>query len=132
MDPRAIDRLTLHPVDATAQQRQHAERVAGQFEELFVRTLVQSLRESATVGGSSGMFGDGPGASTYADWFDQNVAEQLASARGIGVKRTLIAEFERWGQLSKADPAAAGAAATTAKARIAAATLAAGGFDGAP
>lgn len=79
--------------------RAAARQVACQFEQLLVRTLVGGLRETAKVGGEGSMFGDGPGADTYADWFDQNLAEQLSRSGHVGVADVLMREFERWRQL---------------------------------
>jgi Rod binding domain-containing protein len=80
--------------------RRHAAGVAEQFEELFVRTLVGSLRQTSSMGGSGGMFGDGPGASTYADWFDQNVAEQITKSSHVGIADQLMRDFERSGEIA--------------------------------
>jgi Rod binding domain-containing protein len=80
--------------------RQHAEKVAEQFEDIFVQTMVSSLRQSGTCGGEGGMFGSGPGADTYAQWFDQNLSEQLSKSTDIGIKSSLMQSFERSGELT--------------------------------
>jgi Rod binding domain-containing protein len=98
MDSLRLETLSLKPKSSDDSARQHAAGVADQFEAIFVRTMVQSLRQSATVGGEGGMFGSGPGADTYADWFDQNLADRLAKNGGIGIKEALMAEFERSGE----------------------------------
>ncbi|HEX5052301.1 MAG TPA: rod-binding protein [Planctomycetota bacterium] len=100
MDALAIETMTLHPVSPAQKERQRAEKVADQFESVFVRTLVSSLRQTATLG-SSGMFGDGPGADTYGDWFDQNLAEQIGKTSHIGIKQSLMTDFERAGAIEK-------------------------------
>ncbi|MBX3463708.1 MAG: rod-binding protein [Planctomycetes bacterium] len=99
MHPSALERLARpgHGDPAT-QARERAERVAVQFETVFVRTLVGSLRQTASVGGE-GMFGAGPGAGTYADWFDQNLAEQMVASSRIGIREQLLADLERNGEL---------------------------------
>lgn len=80
--------------------RQHAEKVAGQFEDIFVQSMISSLRQSGSIGGDGGgMFGDGPGADTYAQWFDQNLSEQLSKSSEIGIKHSLMKDFERSGEL---------------------------------
>lgn len=79
-------------------ERARAEQTASQFEQMFVRTLVGSLRQTATFG-EGGMFGSGPGAETYADWFDQNLAERLSATAEIGIRRQLIADLERHGEI---------------------------------
>ena len=85
MDPLALAKLSLKPQDPAQQARAEAEDVANQFEAVFVKTLVGALRSTASVGGEEGgMFGDGPGADTYAGWFDQNVATSSPRAAGSG------------------------------------------------
>jgi hypothetical protein len=66
MSQLRIETMSLNPTPAE-KERQHAEKVAGQFEDIFVRTMVSSLRQSSSIGGEGGgMFGSGPGADTYA------------------------------------------------------------------
>jgi len=111
MDALRLATAGAAPATEAQRNRARAERTAGQFEELFVRTMVQSLRSSSSLGGEEGgMFGSGPGADTYADWFDQNMSEQIARTSEIGIKRTLLADLERHGQIE-----AAATAATTAR-----------------
>ena len=99
----ALEKMSLRPGDRTQKERAHAEQVAQQFETMFVRTLVSSLRQTGSVGGEGGgMFGSGPGADTYADWFDQNLAEKVGAAGHLGIKETLLADFERNGELPRA------------------------------
>ena len=106
MDPRALDRLRLHPVDPAVAARQQAQQVAQQFEEVFVRSMVGTLRQSAQLGDDGGgMFGSGPGADTYGDWFDQHLAHQVSSTGKVGVATVLMREFERWHQIPPAPPA---------------------------
>lgn len=98
MDVSRLETLTVRRLDAAqreALERQEADRVATQFEALFVRNMVASLRQSSSMGGEGGMFGSGPGADTYADWFDDNLATQLGNSGGIGIKQALLAEFAR-------------------------------------
>jgi Rod binding domain-containing protein len=45
------------------------------------------------------MFGKGPGADTFADWFDQNLAEQIGRDSDIGIASSLLTDMERHGQL---------------------------------
>jgi len=95
-----LETMSLRPADRAHKDRQHAEQVADQFETIFVRTMVQSLRLSATYGGESGMFGTGTGSDTYAEWFDQNMAEHVAASSQIGIKRQLMADFAKSGELA--------------------------------
>ena len=102
MNPLALETMSMRPAaDPAAKERQRAEQVADQFEELFVRTMVGSLRQTSSIGGDGGgMFGDGPGADTYADWFDQNLAHQITKSSRIGIKQQLMADFERTGEVA--------------------------------
>ncbi len=98
MDVSRINRMTTGPQVDPARAR--AEKTAAQFEQIFVRSMVQTLRSSASIGGEGGgMFGDGPGADTFADWFDQNLSERISSTSKIGIKDKLLADLERHGQI---------------------------------
>lgn len=111
------------PASRATKQRQKALEVAQQFEEVFVRSLVSSMRESSSLGGEeSGMFGSGPGADTYSGWFDQHMSENLMSDGGIGVTDVLMREFERHKQIPAAPPP------STVPSHLPGATLH-GGFD---
>jgi len=104
MNPLRLETMSLRPVDAASKTRQHAEKVADQFETIFVRSMVQSMRLSATYGGESGMFGTGPGADTYSDWFDQNVAEHVCASSQVGITQQLMSDFERSGEIARLAP----------------------------
>lgn len=110
----------VHALTPADKQRQHAEQVAGQFEAVFVRTMVGSLRQTSSIGGDGGMFGAGPGADTYADWFDQNLADQIARTSHIGIREQLLTDFEHNGELAHRQKAVAAAAQKAADAVLAA------------
>jgi len=94
------------PAARATQQREKALEVAQQFEEVFVRSLISTMRQSSSLGGEeSGMFGSGPGSDTYSDWFDQHMSENLMRDGGIGVSDVLMREFERHKQIPAAPPA---------------------------
>lgn len=92
-------------LEAKSDPRQKAEQTAGQFEAILVRQLVGSLRQSSMIGEDGGLFGSGTGSDTYADWFDQHVADHIGSARQLGIKETILRDIERSGQIRAADPA---------------------------
>lgn len=123
-----LNAMKMHPVDATGKERAKALETASQFEQMFVRTLVSSLRSTASVGGDSSMFGSGPGADTFGDWFDQNLAEQIGKESEIGIASALIADLERNHELT---PEKAEKARSAADRKPFLATKAAtmGGFD---
>lgn len=137
MDALALAKLSLKPQDPAQAARAEAQDVAHQFEAVFVKTLVGALRSTASVGGEAGgMFGDGPGADTYAGWFDQNVAEQLAKSGGLGVASAVLSDMERHGAIASEEQVAARQDASRALRRVAddeqrvqTRTADAGGFD---
>ena len=131
MDPLALAKMSLKPQDPAQQARAEAQDVANQFEAVFVKTLVGALRSTASVGGEEGgMFGDGPGADTYAGWFDQNVADELAENGGLGVATSILADMERHGQLDKDKEATAALRRAAAEEHLTAAAAAKkGGYD---
>lgn len=130
--PRELQRAGATAADAAAKQTARAEQVAAQFEEVFVKTLVGSLRQTASIGGD-GMFGGGPGADTYADWFDQNLATQIARSSSLGIREQLLADFRRNGELAAAprlqDAAAAANEAARRSTIVTARTMGLGGAD---
>lgn len=97
------DKAVLHPATAVEDKRASALQLAHQFEELFVQQMVGSLRQAAQIGGEeSGMFGSGPGSDTYAQWFDQNLSQQVARGSNLGIADLLMRDFERNGEIPKA------------------------------
>jgi Rod binding domain-containing protein len=112
-------------------ERAKAERTAAQFEELFVRSMVSSLRSTATLDGG-GMFGSGPGSDTFADWFDQNLAQQISRSTRVGIKEQLLADLERHQEIPGSELAAKAHAARAAADRTSLYTrrpVGAGGID---
>ncbi len=100
MNPLSIETMSMKPLDAQQKARAKAEKVANEFEAVFVKTLVGALRSTASIGGEGGgMFGEGPGSDTYASWFDKNVSDELAKTRGIGIASSLLADMERHGAI---------------------------------
>lgn len=137
MGPLAIETMSMRGAGSAADKRQEkAEKVATQFEAVFVRTMVGSLRQTSSVGGES-MFGSGPGADTYADWFDQNLADQIAGSSRIGIKEQLLADFEHNGEIAHRQKQVAAAATKALEAvkaaqranLVTARTLGTGGSD---
>jgi Rod binding domain-containing protein len=98
MDPiqnNVMDRLT--PVVTPAQKLAKARDTAMQFEQIFVRQLVSTMRESSKVDSEAGgMFGSEPGSDTYGDWFDEKIAEQVSKNGKVGIAAAVMRDFERW------------------------------------
>ncbi|MCA8975836.1 MAG: rod-binding protein [Planctomycetes bacterium] len=95
--------LPAGQVTAKSPERVQAEQTAEQFEAILVRQLVGSMRQTSSIGESGGLFGGGLGADTYADWFDQNMAEHIGSTRQLGIKQSILDGIERAGQLAADD-----------------------------
>jgi len=100
MNSLRIETMTQSPQTAAEKNRAKAEKVADQFEAVFVKTFVSSLRQTAVLDGEpGGMFGTGPGADTYASWFDDNMANELGRGDGVGIAKALLKEMERNGKI---------------------------------
>jgi Rod binding domain-containing protein len=101
-----LESASLRPRDPAAVARDKALRTAQQFEELFVRSMVSSLRQTAGTGDEGGgLFGSGPGSDTYTDWFDQHLAGHLSASSRIGIADAIMREFERNHEVPEAPPA---------------------------
>lgn len=94
MDAARLSSLRKHPLDAAGKEREQAGKTAAQFEQIFVRSMVSSLRQTGKLD-EGGMFGSGPGSDTFGDWFDQNLAEQIGRESEIGVAEALLVDIKR-------------------------------------
>lgn len=83
--------------------RKDARAVAKQFEAIFLQSMVAGMRKTADMGVGEGLFGKGPGADTYTQWFDSYMAGYLSEHGHVGLSDTLMAEFERLGQIPESD-----------------------------
>lgn len=63
--------------------------VARQFEAL----LMQQVLKSARAAGLGDDLAGGPGADTYKDLFDQQMAQQLSAGRGLGIADQLVRQL---------------------------------------
>lgn len=127
---RNADRLRVAGAPAAGDpDRARAAQTAAQFEQIFVRTMVQSLRSTSSIGEGGGMFGDGPGADTFGDWFDANLTEQISRTSRIGIEEALLADLERHGQIPKDLDARTQAARSAAGSGVLRAAEAQGGLD---
>ena len=102
-----LNDATLQPRDPAAAARDKAQRTARQFEELFVRSMISTMRQTAGTGEEGGgLFGSGPGSDTYTDWFDQHLASHMSASCRIGIADAIMREFERNHQIPELPPAA--------------------------
>lgn len=94
MDALRLSTMSSKPLDATGKERVRGEKMAEQFEQIFVRTMVSSLRQTSKLD-EGGMFGSGPGSDTFGDWFDQNLAEQIGRESDVGIAEALLVDIKR-------------------------------------
>ncbi len=80
-------------------KRNEAQDVASMFEQIFVKKMVENFRKSNVPGQEGGMFGDGPGADTYAQWFDDHMATHLSDNGDIGISSMLMKQFTKLGEI---------------------------------
>ena len=100
----------------TAEIREKARDVAQQFEQVFVQQMVEQFRNASITEDSDGMFGSGPGSSTYASWFDTHMSEHMSSTGQVGMASAMMRYLEQANQIpaeEKKTPAVAHPASTT-------------------
>jgi len=64
--------------------------VAGQFEALFLQSMLKSMRD-ASLGDP--LFGDNDGHEMYQEMFDQQLAVEMSSGKGIGLADMLVQQL---------------------------------------
>lgn len=64
--------------------------VAGQFEALFLQSMLKSMRD-ASIGDP--LFGDSNARDMYEDMLDQQLAVEMASGKGIGLAEMLVRQL---------------------------------------
>ncbi len=64
--------------------------VAGQFEALFLQSMLKSMRD-ASIGDP--MFGDSNAHELYEDMLDQQLAVEMSSGKGIGLAEILVRQL---------------------------------------
>ena len=64
--------------------------VAGQFEALFLQSMLKSMRD-ASIGDP--LFGDSNAHDMYEDMLDQQLAVEMASGKGIGLAEMLVRQL---------------------------------------
>jgi flagellar protein FlgJ len=84
-----FDPQTVAGLKDAGNQRQTLERVAQQFEALFVHMLLKQMREAS--------FGDGLTDSSqstfYRDMFDAQMAQHVGGQAGLGIAQLLVREL---------------------------------------
>ena len=95
----ALSQLTKNKVDQLQKQAESGEfkdekelkALAQQFESIFVNQLMKSMRETLPKEGLLSSFS----VDMYESMFDQEVASEMASKRGIGLADVLYAQLSR-------------------------------------
>lgn len=127
-DPTRFETMRTRPL-TPADERKNAQKAADDFEQMFVRTLVGSLRATSKIGDEGGMFGSGPGTDTYGDWFDQNLAEQVGKGGKVGIAESIMRDWERHEQIPIDQQAGTARLAADRAFRTATNALGKGGVD---
>lgn len=114
-----LSSLTSLKRDAQAQDPSSLREVAKQFESLFTRMVLKSMREAS--------FGDAllgsDQQSFYQGMYDDQLAVELSKGRGLGLADMLVKQLSQAGLAPKPADAAAGTAAVDVSAPSTAAWL---------
>jgi flagellar protein FlgJ len=95
---------------ARAQDPAAVRETARQFESIFIRMMLQSMRDA---GGQDELFSSQEG-NTYRSMFDDQIALDMSRGKGIGLADLLVQQLMRAGvdaQASAVTPLASGAIA---------------------
>lgn len=102
--------LTALKRGASAKDPGAIREVARQFESLFTRMMLKSMRDAV---GPDPMFGSDQ-QQMYQGMFDDQLAVQLSKGRGLGLADMLIRQLQRQGVVGAVAPGQAGAAGSAA------------------
>ena len=89
--------------DAKAQDPAALREAARQFESVFTRMMLQSMRQASGEG--EGML-DSQQSLFYRDMFDDQLAVELSRGRGLGLAEMLVAQLMRAGLAPPTPPGA--------------------------
>lgn len=101
--PVPLDLTHAGKLEKNPRSRAAAEEIASQFEAIFVKQIVEKMREGADLMGDGSMFGSGPGSDTYATWFDTYMSEHIAGTGSVGVADSLMRQLDDLGQVDPAE-----------------------------
>lgn len=112
----AIDAKSLGALRAQAKNSPDAalEKVAGQFEALFMQMLLKSMRDTVS---QDGMF-DNEATRTHMSMLDQQLATSLSGRPGIGLADVLVKQLRAADGVSAAGAAGAAPAASDATSAV--------------
>jgi flagellar protein FlgJ len=90
--------------DARAQDPAALKETAKQFESLFTKMLLKSMRDANKGFGEDSMFGSQQ-ADFYQDMFDDQMAMHLSKGKGLGLADMLVQQLTRAGLVNSPDAA---------------------------
>lgn len=93
--------------DAKAQDPAALKEAAKQFESLFTKMLLKSMRDANKGFGEDSLFGSQQG-DFYQDMFDDQMAVHLSKGKGLGLADMLVQQLTQAGMVKPADAAAEG------------------------
>lgn len=86
-------RTAVLPGDISGQVRpQNLAEAAGQFEALFLRSMLKEMRKAADVLGEGNPF-NSKQQQLMRDFYDDALAQQLASQQSTGIARMIIQQL---------------------------------------
>jgi Rod binding domain-containing protein len=78
------------------------EKAASQFEALLLHQVMKSMWESANTFGDEGLLNENNSQSQmFRDMFNQEIADQISSGKGVGMKQFLVRELSKRLKASK-------------------------------
>jgi flagellar protein FlgJ len=90
--------------DARAQDPAALKEAAKQFESLFTKMLLKSMRDANKGFGEDSLFGSQQG-DFYQDMFDDQMAMHLSNGKGLGLADMLVQQLTQAGMVKPADAA---------------------------
>src|SRR5882757_727075 len=82
LDTDSIHALKPSQADANSNKIAQAREAAKQFESFFLSYLMKEMKQNTM---ESGLFGNGMGADTYTDLFNEKLSQVMAERGGIGL-----------------------------------------------
>ncbi|KMK19926.1 peptidoglycan hydrolase [Pluralibacter gergoviae] len=96
-------RAAALPGDISGQMKpQNLAQAAGQFEALFLRAMLKEMRKAADVLGEGNPFNSRQ-QQLMRDFYDDTLAQQLASQQSTGIARMIIQQLAPQGDAALKD-----------------------------
>jgi|Deesub1362B_J571_1020462.scaffolds.fasta_scaffold02989_7 soluble lytic murein transglycosylase-like protein len=89
---KAIHSRTQQPLDEKARKLQRLKEVSRQFEAIFVRQMLQTMRKTIPQGG---LLPRGLELEIYENLFDEKVAEKIAQRNQLGLANLVFKQLAR-------------------------------------